>query len=188
MYRFWVKIFAIHFAVGVVTGITLEFQFGTNFALFSKAVANIIAPLMAYEGNDGLFFGIGLSGNNAFPGGTGYRRRCTFFLPAWWRSVRHSARSGSWQPMRGCKHRPVILSKREHSSSLTSIVPFFLTALFTHLSHMLIASYETTAFAVAGIRRLFSAQETASSVLTATHLGPGTDYGRTVCSGAGAHG
>ena len=50
MYRFWVKIFAIHFAVGVVTGITLEFEFGTNFAVFSQKVANIIAPMMAYEG------------------------------------------------------------------------------------------------------------------------------------------
>ena len=42
MYRFWVKIFAIHFAVGVVSGITLEFEFGTNFARFSQAVANVM--------------------------------------------------------------------------------------------------------------------------------------------------
>jgi len=44
MYRFWVKIFAIHFTVGVVTGIILEFEFGTNFARFSQAVSNIFAP------------------------------------------------------------------------------------------------------------------------------------------------
>ncbi|MFP4389060.1 MAG: cytochrome ubiquinol oxidase subunit I, partial [Desulfococcaceae bacterium] len=50
MYRFWVKIFAVHFAVGVVSGITLEFEFGTNFAAFSQAVSNVFAPLLAYEG------------------------------------------------------------------------------------------------------------------------------------------
>ena len=56
MYRFWVKIFAIHFAVGVVSGITLEFEFGTNFARFSQAVANIMAPLLAYEGMTAFFW------------------------------------------------------------------------------------------------------------------------------------
>ena len=43
MYRFWVKIFALHFAVGVVSGITLEFEFGTNFSHFSQYVANVMA-------------------------------------------------------------------------------------------------------------------------------------------------
>jgi cytochrome bd ubiquinol oxidase subunit I len=46
MYRFWARIFAIHFAVGVVSNITLEFEFGTNFARFSQAVSNVFAPLM----------------------------------------------------------------------------------------------------------------------------------------------
>ncbi len=46
MYRFWVKIFAISFAVGVVSGITLEFEFGANLARFSQFVANVFAPLM----------------------------------------------------------------------------------------------------------------------------------------------
>ena len=56
MYRFWVRIFAIHFAVGVVSGITLEFEFGTNFARFSQAVSNVFAPLMAYEGMTAFFW------------------------------------------------------------------------------------------------------------------------------------
>ena len=47
---FWTKIFAVSFGMGVVSGITMPFQFGTNWARFSDAAANIISPLLAYEG------------------------------------------------------------------------------------------------------------------------------------------
>src|ERR1700693_826022 len=48
--RFWAKIFAINFAMGVVTGIPLEFQFGTNWARFSKAAGGVIGQTLAMEG------------------------------------------------------------------------------------------------------------------------------------------
>jgi len=48
--RFWAKIFAVNFAVGVVTGIPMEFQFGTNWARFSKAVGGVIGQTLAMEG------------------------------------------------------------------------------------------------------------------------------------------
>ena len=48
--RFWIKIFAINFAVGVVTGIPMEFQFGTNWARFSKAAGGVIGQTLAMEG------------------------------------------------------------------------------------------------------------------------------------------
>lgn len=48
--RFWIKIFAINFAMGVVTGIPMEFQFGTNWAQFSRAAGNIIGQPLALEG------------------------------------------------------------------------------------------------------------------------------------------
>jgi len=48
--RFWAKIFAINFAVGVVTGIPMEFQFGTNWAAFSKYAGNVIGQTLAMEG------------------------------------------------------------------------------------------------------------------------------------------
>ena len=48
--RFWVKIFAINFAVGVVTGIPLEFEFGTNWAKFSKDAGGVIGQTLAMEG------------------------------------------------------------------------------------------------------------------------------------------
>jgi len=48
--RFWAKIFAISFAMGVVTGIPMEFQFGTNWAPFSKAAGGVIGQTLAMEG------------------------------------------------------------------------------------------------------------------------------------------
>ncbi len=49
LYRFWVKIFALSFALGVVSGITMSFQFGTNWPGFMEKVGNIAGPLLAYE-------------------------------------------------------------------------------------------------------------------------------------------
>ncbi len=48
--RFWTKIFGINFAMGVVTGIPMEFQFGTNWSRFSKATGGVIGQLLAMEG------------------------------------------------------------------------------------------------------------------------------------------
>ena len=48
-YRFWVKVFALTFALGVVSGITMSFQFGTNWPGFMEAVGNIAGPLLGYE-------------------------------------------------------------------------------------------------------------------------------------------
>ncbi len=48
-YRLWVKIFALTFAMGVVSGITMSFQFGTNWPGYMEKVGNIAGPLLAYE-------------------------------------------------------------------------------------------------------------------------------------------
>jgi len=48
--KFWMKIFAINFAMGVVTGIPMEFQFGTNWAKFSELTGGIIGQTLAMEG------------------------------------------------------------------------------------------------------------------------------------------
>jgi cytochrome bd ubiquinol oxidase subunit I len=47
--RFWTKIFAVSFAMGVVSGIVLSYQFGTNWSRFSVVVGNVVAPLIGYE-------------------------------------------------------------------------------------------------------------------------------------------
>ena len=48
-YMFWVKVFALSFALGVVSGITMSFQFGTNWPGFMESVGNVAGPLLAYE-------------------------------------------------------------------------------------------------------------------------------------------
>jgi cytochrome d ubiquinol oxidase subunit I len=48
-YSFWVKVFALSFALGVVSGVTMSFQFGTNWPGFMESVGNIAGPLLAYE-------------------------------------------------------------------------------------------------------------------------------------------
>ena len=48
-YKFWVKVFALTFALGVVSGVTMSFQFGTNWPGYMEKVGNIAGPLLAYE-------------------------------------------------------------------------------------------------------------------------------------------
>src|SRR5437879_7538117 len=59
---FWTRIFAVSFGMGVVSGIIMPFQFGTNWSRFSDMVADVIAPLMAYEGLMAFFLEAGFLG------------------------------------------------------------------------------------------------------------------------------
>ena len=70
--RFWTKIFAVSFAMGVVSGIVLSYQFGTNWSEFSHRAGNIIGPLLGYEVLmafflEATFLGVLLFGWNRFP-------------------------------------------------------------------------------------------------------------------------
>jgi len=47
--RFWTKIFAVSFAMGVVSGVVMSYEFGTNWSHFSVAVGNVVGPLIGYE-------------------------------------------------------------------------------------------------------------------------------------------
>src|SRR5215211_6262997 len=72
-YRFWTKVFALTFAMGVVSGITMSFQFGTNWPGFMHKVGNIAGPLLAYEVLtafflEATFLGVMLFGMNRVPG------------------------------------------------------------------------------------------------------------------------
>ena len=48
--RFWIRIFGLNFAMGVVTGVPMEFQFGTNWAAFSRRTGDVIGQTLAMEG------------------------------------------------------------------------------------------------------------------------------------------
>jgi cytochrome d ubiquinol oxidase subunit I len=72
IYRFWVKVFALTFALGVVSGITMSFQFGTNWPGYMATVGNIAGPLLGYEVLtafflEATFLGIMLFGINRVP-------------------------------------------------------------------------------------------------------------------------
>ncbi len=72
-YKLWVKIFALTFAMGVVTGIVMSFQFGTNWPGYMNNVGNIAGPLLAYEVLtafflEATFLGVMLFGMNRVPG------------------------------------------------------------------------------------------------------------------------
>lgn len=62
LFRYWLKIFAIAFAMGVVSGIVMSYQFGTNWSVFSDRAGPVIGPLMAYEVLTAFFLEAGFLG------------------------------------------------------------------------------------------------------------------------------
>jgi cytochrome d ubiquinol oxidase subunit I len=154
MYRFWVKFFAVNFAVGVVTGIVLEFEFGTNFALFSRKVSNVISPLLAFEVLTAFFLESGFLGIMLF----GWKKvsRSIHFLATCLVAAGTVISSfwilaaNSWmQTPAGYRVVDGIFMVTDFNAVIfnPSTVPRF--------AHMLIASLETTAFVIAGVSAFF---------------------------------
>ena len=86
--RFWTKIFALSFAFGVVTGIPLEFQFGTNWAKFSNFAGGVIGQTLAMEGLfafflESSFLGIMMFGEGRFSRRVQWAASLMLFLGSW---------------------------------------------------------------------------------------------------------
>src|SRR5215207_8019952 len=62
LFRYWLKIFALVFAMGVVSGIVMSYEFGTNWSVFSDKAGGVIGPLMAYEVLTAFFLEAGFLG------------------------------------------------------------------------------------------------------------------------------
>ena len=82
---FWTRIFAVAFGMGVVSGVVMPFQFGTNWSRFSDATANIISPMLAYEGLTAFtleagFLGVLLFGRNLVPRWAHFASACLVAL------------------------------------------------------------------------------------------------------------
>ncbi len=149
-YRFWVKVFALSFALGVVSGITMSFQFGTNWPGFMERVGNIAGPLLAYEVLtafflEATFLAIMLFGFRRVPGWvhTGATFLVAFgtTMSAFWIIVLNS-----WM------HTPQGHEMRDgvaHAVDWAAIV--FNPSMPYRLTHMLMASALTVAFLLAGI-------------------------------------
>jgi cytochrome bd ubiquinol oxidase subunit I len=150
VYRFWVKVFALSFAMGVVSGITMSFQFGTNWPGFMEKVGNIAGPLLAYEVLtafflEAVFLGIMLFGfsrvSNWLHTLATVLVACGTTLSAFWIIVLNS-----WM------HTPAGFEMRDgvaHATDWMAIV--FNPSMPYRLVHMLLASGLTVAFLIAGV-------------------------------------
>lgn len=149
-YRFWVKVFALTFALGVVSGITMSFQFGTNWPGFMETVGNIAGPLLAYEILTAFFLeatmlGIMLFGFNKVP--RWLHTLATLLvalgttLSAFWILVLNS-----WM------QTPVGFEMRDGVAHATDWLAIIFNPSFPYrFTHMLLASALTVCFLVAGI-------------------------------------
>lgn len=149
-YSLWVKVFALTFALGVVSGITMSFQFGTNWPGFMETVGNIAGPLLGYEVMTAFFL------EASFLGVMLYGRKMvsetvhtistiivasgTLFSAFWIIAL------NSWmQSPRGF----VMIDGKAHVTSWLEVI-FNPTMPYT-LSHMLLACFITVAFVLAGV-------------------------------------
>jgi cytochrome bd ubiquinol oxidase subunit I len=155
VYEFFVKLFALTFALGVVSGITMSFQFGTNWPGFMNAVGNIAGPLLAYEVMtafflEATFLGIMLFGRQRV--GEGVHTLATVLvafgtsMSAFWILVLNS-----WmQTPVGFELRPNAAGAMiAHATDWWAIV--FNPSFPYRFAHMMMASFVTCAFVVAGI-------------------------------------
>ena len=88
------KVYGLVFAIGVATGVVQEFEFGTNWAEYSRFVGNVFGSLLAAEGVFAFLLEGGFLGLLLF-GGSGWAAVCGCSPPSWSSLVRTSARSGS---------------------------------------------------------------------------------------------
>ena len=170
--RFWIRIFAVSFAMGVVSGIVIPFQFGTNWSRFSDAVANVVSPMMAYEGLmafflEAAFLGILLFGRRLVPRWAHFFAACmvaigTLFSSFWILSV------NSWM------QTPVGFEIEDDGRffPVSWLAIVFNPSFPYRLAHNVSGFYVTTGFVVLGVgaylfRRGSSVEEARRMVLMA---------------------
>ncbi|HUG61067.1 MAG TPA: cytochrome ubiquinol oxidase subunit I [Methylomirabilota bacterium] len=152
LFRFWVKIFAVTFAMGVVSGIVMSYQFGTNWSAFSTIAGPVIGPLMAYEVLTAFFleagflgvmlFGMNKVGPRLHFGATLMVAAGTFISAFWILSV------NSWM------QTPVGFAVNERGQFVpegTWLEIIFNPSFPYRLFHTVVAAYLTTALAVGGV-------------------------------------
>src|SRR5919198_4254555 len=166
-YKLWVKVFALSFAMGVVSGVTMSFQFGTNWPGYMNRVGNIAGPLLAYEVLtafflEATFLGIMLFGMERVSGrvhvassiivavGTTVSAFWILALNSWMQTL-----SGHADSPNG------IIAASWWAVIFNPSFPY-------RLAHMLLASGITAAFLVAGLSawRLLAAPHDAAAVAT----------------------
>lgn len=150
LYLFWVKIFALSFGMGVVSGVVMSYQFGTNWSVFSAQAGSVIGPLLAYEVLtafflEASFLGIMLFGWKRVGPGLHFFSTCMVavgtLISAFWILA-----ANSWM------QTPQGFAFAEDGTMVaTSFVEvIFNPSLPSRFAHMVLAAYLTTAMVVAG--------------------------------------
>ncbi|MBG0510625.1 cytochrome ubiquinol oxidase subunit I [Agrobacterium sp. MOPV5] len=152
LYRYWLKIFAVVFGMGVVSGVVMSYQFGTNWSVFSHKAGPVIGPLMAYEVLTAFFLeagflGVMLFGISKVGKGLHFFATCmvalgTLISATWILSV------NSWM------HTPTgfaINADGQFVPGGSWMAIIFNPSFPYRLVHTVLAAYLTTAFVVGGV-------------------------------------
>ena len=170
-YFFWAKVFALCFALGVVSGVTMSFQFGTNWPGFMNTVGNIAGPLLAYEVLTAFFLEATFLGIMLF----GFRK-----VPIWLHNLATflvafgTTLSAFWiLALNSWMHTPAGFEIRQGIAYATNWLHIIFNPSFPYrLTHMLIASGLTAAFLMAGLSAYrWRRQDRAPSVMAALKTG-----------------
>lgn len=150
IYRFWLNIFAMSFAIGVVTGVVMSFQFGLTFAKFSQVAGGVIGPLIAYETLTAFFLeagflGIMLFGENRVGPKLHFFATCMVALG--------TAISTSWiMAANSWMQTPDGVAWENGRLVVTDWLRVIVNPSWpVRLPHMLLAAYLTAAFLVSGV-------------------------------------
>ncbi|HEX3208620.1 MAG TPA: cytochrome ubiquinol oxidase subunit I [Geminicoccaceae bacterium] len=148
--EFWTRIFAISFGMGVVSGVVMSFQFGTNWSRLSDAAGNVLGPLLNYEVAsafflEATFLGILLFGRRRVRPAMHFAAACMVslgtLLSAFW-----ILSANSWM------QTPAGYALKDGVFSVTSWWDVVFNPSFPYrLAHMVTATFLTTAFVVAGV-------------------------------------
>ncbi|HEX4271445.1 MAG TPA: cytochrome ubiquinol oxidase subunit I, partial [Rhizomicrobium sp.] len=147
---FWTRIFAVAFGMGVVSGVVMPFQFGTNWSRFSDATANIISPMLAYEGLTAFtleagFLGVLLFGRHLVPRWAHFSAALLVALgtlfSTFWILV-----TNSWMQTPGGYK---LVDGIFYPTSWSQII--FSASFPFRFMHTVVAFYVTTGFVVAGV-------------------------------------
>src|SRR5215475_8400484 len=147
---FWIRIFAIAFGMGVVTGIVMPFQFGTNWSRYASATANVLSPLFAYEGLtafflEAAFLGVLLFGRKLVPPWAHFVAALMVALATLFSSFWILAANSWMQTPAGYE----IVNGQFFPTDWVAVI--FSPSFPYRLAHVVVGFYVTTGFAVLGV-------------------------------------
>lgn len=151
IYKFWVKIFAVTFGMGVVSGVVMSYEFGTNWSVFSDKIGNILGPLLGYEVLtafflEASFLGIMLFGWGKVSNRMHFASTCIVaigtLISAFWILA-----ANSW--MQTPQGFTIGLDQRLYPANWIAII--FNPSFPYRIMHMVTAAYLSTAFVVGGV-------------------------------------